>query len=140
MRTKDGLLKMEDVLLKSKDGPSLNRILVTHILTNVPKHSPTDTQTSDLDDYNKLNHRLSLEKKDGKASWGSHAGSVGYVQAFTLHIKWSKLNCIKWKVHHKRCENFLQNNHTDAITQLYLLALTPLCKNSEKVQCKQFWF
>ena len=41
--------------------------------------------------------------------------------------------CIK-----KKCENFLQNNQTGAVTHPYLLPLTTLCKNSEEVQCKQF--
>ena len=38
-------------------SPSVNRKLLTHILTNPPTH----TQTSDLDDYNKFSHRLSLK-------------------------------------------------------------------------------
>ena len=57
LKTTDILLKTEDVLLKTKDGPSVNRKLLTHILTNVPTH----TQASNLDDYNKLSHRLSLK-------------------------------------------------------------------------------
>ena len=60
-KTKDGLLKTEDILLKTKDGPSVNRKLLTHILINVPTYLPTHTQTSNLDDYNELSHRLSLK-------------------------------------------------------------------------------
>ena len=61
LKTKEGLLKTEDGLLKTKDGTSMNRKLLTHILTNVPKHPPTQTQTSALDDYNKLSLLLSLK-------------------------------------------------------------------------------
>ena len=57
LKTKDSLLKTEDVLLKTKDGPSVNRKLLTHILTNIP----TYTQTSNLDDYNKLSLCQSLK-------------------------------------------------------------------------------
>ena len=41
---------IKDVLCSS---PSVNRKLLKHILTNVPTHLP-HTQTSELDDYNKL--------------------------------------------------------------------------------------
>ena len=40
--TKDDLLKTEDVHLKTKDGPSVNRKLLTHILTYIPAHPHTD--------------------------------------------------------------------------------------------------
>ena len=60
MKTKDGLLKTEDILLKTKDGSSVNRKLLTHILTNVTTHPP---QTSELDAYNKLSLWLSLKRQ-----------------------------------------------------------------------------
>ena len=58
LKTEDGLLKTKDVLLKTKDCPSVIRKLLTHILTNVPTHP----QTSDLEDYDKFSHRLSLKR------------------------------------------------------------------------------
>ena len=45
LKAKDGLLKTENVLLKTKDGPSVNRKLLTHILTNVPTYPPTSPPT-----------------------------------------------------------------------------------------------
>ena len=42
LKTEDGLLKTEDVLFKTKDSPSVNRKLLTHILTNVPTQPHTD--------------------------------------------------------------------------------------------------
>ena len=41
--------------------PNVNRKLLAHILTNIPTHP--HTETSDLDNYNKLRHRLSLKTK-----------------------------------------------------------------------------
>ena len=58
MKTKDSLLKTEDVLLKTRNGPSVNRKLVTHILTNIPIHP--HTLTFDLEDCNRLSLWLSL--------------------------------------------------------------------------------
>ena len=72
------------------------------------------------------------KRKDWKATWGSHDGSVGHVQALTWQIIWSKLNCITWKVNQQRYKNFPQNNQTNAVTHLYLLQWTPLCKTVKK--------
>ena len=48
LKTKDSLLKTEAVPLKSKDGPSVNRKLLTHILTNIPTNPHTDIQLGQL--------------------------------------------------------------------------------------------
>ena len=56
------LLKTEYMLLKTKDGPSVNRKLLTHILTNIPTHP----LTSKLDDYNKISLQLSLKKESNE--------------------------------------------------------------------------
>ena len=61
LKTKDSLLKTEDILLKTKDSSSVKRKLLTHILTNVPTYP--HTQTSDLDNYNMLSLWLSLKIK-----------------------------------------------------------------------------
>ena len=60
LKTEDGHLKTEDILLKSKDGPSVNRRLLTCILRSVSTH----TQTSKLDDYSKLSLWLSLKIRE----------------------------------------------------------------------------
>ena len=41
LKTKYGLLKTEDVLLTTKDGPSVNRKLLKHTLTNGDPSSVT---------------------------------------------------------------------------------------------------
>ena len=48
LKTKDCLLKTEDILLKTRDGPSENRKLLTHNLTNVPTHPYTDIRLGRL--------------------------------------------------------------------------------------------
>ena len=51
---------LKDVILGSR--PSVNRKLLAHILTNVSTpHPPPHTQTSELEDYNKLSLRLNLK-------------------------------------------------------------------------------
>ena len=63
--------KLEDVLLKTKDGPSVNRKLLTHILTNVPTH----TQTSNLDNCNNPLHCLSESRASVQQNQGTKDNS-----------------------------------------------------------------